>query len=44
MADQRLIPDAVLDLPVTGVRLTAATLREAAGARVTLLVFLRHFG
>ena len=38
------IPPAVLDRPVSGWNLAAATLREALGGTPTLLVFLRHFG
>lgn len=38
------IPPAILDRPVSGWNLDAATLREALGDSPTLLVFLRHFG
>ena len=40
----RKIPHAILDRPVKGWNLSAATLREALGGAPTLLVFLRHFG
>lgn len=38
------IPPAILDRPVSGWNLSAATFGEALGERPTLLVFLRHFG
>lgn len=38
------IPDEILDAPVVGVNLMPGSLRGQLGERVTLLVFLRHFG
>ena len=38
------LPDSVLDLPIDGVRLEAATVRDLAADGPVLLVFLRHFG
>jgi hypothetical protein len=38
------LPASVLDLPIDGVRLHAATLRELSADGPVLLVFLRHFG
>ena len=38
------IPDTVLDLPIEGVNLRGATLRQELGNEPTLLVFVRHFG
>jgi hypothetical protein len=38
------LPDHVLDLPVSGVRLDATTLRQVGAGGPVLLVFLRHVG
>jgi hypothetical protein len=38
------IPDSVLDREVTGVNLSAGTLRAQLSLGRTLFVFLRHFG
>ena len=38
------VPEAVLELPVTGRGLRGATLGSALAEDGTLLVFLRHFG
>jgi hypothetical protein len=38
------LPPHILDQPLDGVRLEAATLRAVAANGPVLLVFLRHFG
>ncbi len=40
----QFIAPEVLDLPVAGVNLAPGTLGDQLGDRLTLLVFLRHFG
>jgi hypothetical protein len=42
--EPRAIPAEVLDLPIAGLNLRGATLREELGAGPVLLSFLRHFG
>jgi hypothetical protein len=41
---KRVIPAEVLDLPVRGLRIEGAHLRELVGREATVLAFLRHFG
>ncbi len=38
------LPAGLLDRPVEGCNLRGKTLREHLGARMTHVVFLRHFG
>jgi hypothetical protein len=38
------VPDSILDKPIVGANLSAATLRGEIEGAPTLLVFLRHFG
>ena len=38
------LPDATLDLPVTGANLRGRTLRDELAVGPVLLSFLRHFG
>ncbi len=40
----KTIHESILDTSVTGLNLTAGSLRDQLDRRGTLLVFLRHFG